>query len=97
MKRLMTLTAVFLLSVLLAMPSLAAQSEQKAPTQPPEQAQNDGTVKTPDEARDPHQSPAFKRQQTYQEKREAMKQRRDEALKIRERNVNSNNPGKTGL
>lgn len=88
MKRLTTLAAVFLLSVLLAMPTVAATPKAKSPEQRPEQAEA---------ARDAHESEAFKRQQAYVKKREAMKQRRDEALKIRERNVNSNNPGKTGL
>lgn len=91
MKRLTTLTTVFLLSALLAMPALAATPKAKFPEQRPE------LPEAAEVARDAHESEAFKRQQAYIEKREAMKQRRDEALKVRERNVNSNSPGKTGL
>lgn len=93
MKRLATLSTVFILSALLALPALAAKKEANAPKQLPEQAAPAAEAAL-DEA---HQSEAFKRQQAYQEKREEMKARRDEAMKLREKNVNSNSPGKTGL
>jgi hypothetical protein len=93
MNRIVTLTTVLLLSILLALPALAEKSGEKTPQQLPGQAAPvaDAAV---DEA---HQSEAFKRQQAYQLQREEMKARRDEAMKIRERNVNNNSPGKTGL
>jgi len=91
MKRLMTMAAVLLLSALLAMPALAAPQEKNVPKPLPEQAQ------ASEAAQDAHETEAFKRQQATVEKREAMRARRDEALKVRERNVTSNNPGKTGL
>ena len=91
MKKLMTLSATLLLSALLALPVLAADAKEKTPKQVPEQAQ------AAEVAKDPHESEAFKRQQAYWEKRAAMKQRSDDAMKVREQNVKSNSPGKTGL
>ncbi|TLM65235.1 MAG: hypothetical protein FDZ69_10780 [Deltaproteobacteria bacterium] len=95
MKRLTTLAAALLVSLLLALPAWAAPPEQKPAGQLPPQAQA-GQANAA-EAGDPHQGAAFKRQQSYMQKREAMKKHRDEALKIRENNVENNNPGKTGL
>jgi hypothetical protein len=96
MKQRMILTTVLLLSALLAMPVLAAPPEGKGPQQLPEQAA-DRAKEVTEAAPEAYESEAFKRQQEYIEQREAMKARRDEALKIREQNVNSNNPGNTGL
>jgi len=89
MKQLITLAIVLLLSSLLVLPALADQPKQTAAQQLPEQAIEN--------KQDPHQSAAFKRQQTYQEKRKAMRERRDAALKIREKNIRQNNPGNTGF
>ncbi len=89
MKQLITLAIVLLLSSLLVLPALADQPKETAAQQLPEQAMEN--------QQDPHKSEAFKRQQTYQEKRKAMRERRDEALKIRNKNVRNNNPGNTGL
>jgi len=91
MKKLMTLSATLLLSALLALPVMAADAQEKTPKQLPEQAQ------ASEVAKDPHESEAFKRQQAYWEQRAAMKQRTDAAVKVREQNIKSNSPGKTGL
>ena len=96
MKRLMTLTIVLLLSVLLTLPALAVPTEEKVLQPLPEQAAVQPQEVTA-ETTDAHETEAFKRQQTYIEQREVMKARRDEAMKIREQNVNSNSPGNTGL
>ena len=82
-----TLLATATLISCLALPALAADQEKKTPVPA-------AVVET---AQDPHESEAFKQQKAYREKREAMKQRRDEALKVRERNVRTDNPGQTGL
>lgn len=96
MKTLINLTAVLLLSVLLVLPVSAQTTEGKNPSQSPapqpaeqaaEPAQENDLVNE-EVADDPHQSDAFKRQQEYFQKREAMKKHRDEALKIREQNTN---------
>lgn len=85
----MTLLATATLISCLALPALAAPTDKEKKTPPPA-----AVVET---AQDPHESKAFQQQKAYREKREAMKQRRDEALKVRERNVRTDNPGQTGL
>lgn len=97
MKQLITLTIVLLLSTLLALPALAAQPKNQVPQQASEQAKSIDPAQTVGKKKDPHKSEGFKRQQTYQEKRKAMKDRRDAALKVREQNIKNNSPGKTGL
>lgn len=93
MNKLSNLAAVLLISVLLALPALAAKSEENPPVQPPTQAaeqtaeQAAEQAKADEAANDPHQSDAFKRQQEYMQKREAMRKHRDDALKIREQNA----------
>jgi hypothetical protein len=94
MKKLMTMTIVLLLSVLLALPALAVKPEENAA---PEQAQDGGQGKGEKVAKDPHESAAFKRQQATVKQREDMKARRDAGMKVRERNVENDSPGKTGL
>lgn len=90
MKRLTTLAATLLLSCLLALPALAVG--QGNPTkQSPRKEQKLEHAKSVDESK------AFKRQKGYVQKREAMKQRRDLALEIRESNIANNNPGNTGF
>jgi hypothetical protein len=90
MHKLTNLAAVLLLSTLLALPSWAAKTEENPPVQPPSQTAEQAAeqAKVDAAANDPHQSDAFKRQQEYMQKREAMRKHRDEALKVREQNTN---------
>lgn len=90
MKRLIMPVAALLLSSLLALPALAVEKGGKPSDQPTRQVhKNKASQKM-------YEGEAFKRQKAYVEKRNAMKQRRDESLKVREGNVKTNNPGKTG-
>ena len=94
----LTIAAIgLLLCALLVLPALAEKKGHTPPTLPAQAAapaQDPGQPAAADPApavegaQDPHQSDAFLRQQAYQQKREEMKRRRDEALKIREQNAN---------
>jgi len=85
------LSIILLIFALLALPVLADTDNGKTPQQAPGQQQKIEHAQKVDE------SEAFQRQQAYFKKREEMRQRRDEALKVRERNIMTNNPGQTGL
>jgi len=91
MKRQLRITVMSLLIATLTLPVMAAPPEKDVPKPLPEQAQ------ASEAAQDAHDTAVFKRQQATVEKREEMRQRRDEALKVREENIKKNSPGKTGF
>ena len=79
MKSILAATVAVLFSVLLALPTLAADQKAAAPPQPKQQLSQ---PKAPE-------SEGRKMQRNYQQKREKARQHRDEMLKVREKAVQS--------
>jgi len=91
MRKATMLVTVFLATLLLALPAVASSQRQSEHSSfAKQQFRKTFEQQHPD-------SEGRKLHKAYFQKREAMKQKRDEALKVRTRNVSGNNPGDTGL
>lgn len=88
MRQRVTICAMLFCSALLVLPVLAAAGEPKG-TVPP--VAKDAVVKSDTKSEGQNLNKA------YVTKKEEARKRRDEAAKVREKNVSTNNPGKTGL
>lgn len=93
MKRLISLATALLLTGLLAMPALSASTGQTDQSQGNVQLQKSNKGK----GQLPPDSEGRRLHKAYFQKREAMKQRRDEEMKVRDSHLLQNTPGNTGF
>jgi len=93
MKKLAILTIILMFSGFLTTSLLAAQNSNAKQAQQGQKAQQGQNVNNGNQ----EQNKALKLENAYFKKREEAKARRDQAMKLRSRNIMNNNPGNTGM